>query len=445
MILLREEQFILKIKVLLFVSISLGFMLFYIVNSPYRLERVKKFLEFQLSLNSEKPHFKSKIITDEKTLAYSEKVYHLSLASDGFTKEQLTQLLNEIDKVFPLNKKRVVAQYIKKKYNKREFIVLIYGLNTKNVSKMRTILEEFLKDSSFKSKKQYFSFKLSGERRVYPYDEFLTPVIGYTHKYVNKNDLTYVKGVEGLEAFYNDARSDVGLNIDFNLQSMQENEVDRMKKNLSVYEVISITIDPITFKVKAFASSNRYNPKNIKREDYQNLNIKAIRYLFEIGKLIEPIDLVIKMQNLKDGYKKFGFYEKSGIDLKYEQTFDNKKLDQNTTQYKINFIQLVKMYAVLYGNGKIASPQIAKQNKELQRISVMSEENAKQLKDKLAGFFPQMKDYKLILDFRDYKRFASIYMKETIFKKQKLLQAYFIIDKVKLSKEEKQSEAAVKK
>jgi cell division protein FtsI (penicillin-binding protein 3) len=58
---------------------------------------------------------------------------------------------------------------------------------------------------------------------------------------------------------------------------------DRIKEQLKADEIIATVMDAKTGKVIALASSNRFNPSRIQREDYPSLNTNAIEYSYEPG------------------------------------------------------------------------------------------------------------------------------------------------------------------
>ena len=160
----------------------------------------------------------------------------------------------------------------------------------------------------------------SGEARQYPYGNLLTPLLGYPRK-MEEEGYTRVYGIKGLEKFFDEelnpqqnktkkALRDVNgylilnkqsqakgqingltvkLNIPIALQSRIEVITDRIKEQLKADEIIATVMDAKTGKVIALASSNRFNPSRIQREDYPSLNTNAIEYSYEPGSVIKPI------------------------------------------------------------------------------------------------------------------------------------------------------------
>jgi cell division protein FtsI (penicillin-binding protein 3) len=160
----------------------------------------------------------------------------------------------------------------------------------------------------------------SGEAREYPYGKLLTPLLGYPRK-IEEDGYTRVYGIKGLEKFFDEelnpqqnrtqkALRDVngylilnkksdfkrqinGLNIKLNipiaLQARVEAITDRIKDKLQADEIIATVMDSKSGKILALASSNRFNPSHITKEDYPSLNTNAIEYSYEPGSVIKPV------------------------------------------------------------------------------------------------------------------------------------------------------------
>ena len=170
----------------------------------------------------------------------------------------------------------------------------------------------------------------SGEYRVYNYKDILTPVVGYVRKY-EKNRITKVYGVKGLEKKYNDILnpvqdgiikgskdvvgniilngystittrvdgSNLHLNISLKLQKIVENMLDNFKKELKAKEIVACVMESKSGKILMLATSNRYNPSHIKRSQYPNLNVKAIEFSYEPGSVIKPIVFSLLLEEHK--------------------------------------------------------------------------------------------------------------------------------------------------
>ena len=219
----------------------------------------------------------------------------------------------------------------------------------------------------------------------------------------------------------NTKSKDMHLNINFDLQKELEEEIFLKKVDIDADEIVSIVIDPKTFDIKAFASSNRFNPKSIYKEDFSSLNIRAVEALFDINDFIVPIIKAIfreKDLSLEDGAKKFGFYEKSGIDLNYE------KVSADTLQ--VNLVQLLKMYAVFYSGGKIANPSIVKQDTQKSFKQVISEENAVETKNTLVDFFKSMESDSVTMN--DSNTSAYVHIREIEKDTQRYLQIFLTVN-----------------
>lgn len=160
----------------------------------------------------------------------------------------------------------------------------------------------------------------SGEKRRYPYQDLLTPIVGYIHK-VEDNSYTRVRGVKGIEKSFDNelnAQQDgkqfgprdvnnymilnkksytkpdlnglnVQLSIPVTLQKRVEKILSTMQTKLDADEIMAVVMESSTGKVISLASSNRYRPNRIRRSDYPSLNANAVEYSFEPGSVLKPI------------------------------------------------------------------------------------------------------------------------------------------------------------
>ena len=297
----------------------------------------------------------------------------------------------------------------------------------------------------------------SGESRQYVAANALTPMIGYVKK-IEKDGITKTQGVKGVEKAYEyyispiqDAKllgpKDIGNNIiltsDSNLanrvdgydvilnaslkfQTRLEQIIDEKKEFLNAKEIIVGVMDSKTGGLLAFASTSRYDPSNIRKQDYKFLNSSATEYAYEVGSVFKPFIFAVLLANdkinplerintyngvyqlgkrtIKDthpepfltaediivyssnigmiqivqrldgaqiysGLQSFGFTQKTGIDMPYEQVGNmppvaklNSQIYKATISYgyglQATFIQLLKAYNVFNNKGVMVTPKV---------------------------------------------------------------------------------------
>lgn len=349
----------------------------------------------------------------------------------------------------------------------RGSVILSYKIDSLHAARLKELtysLSDYKVFIPYENKKTQTSFLHgldiveSGEYRVFNYDDTLTPIIGYVRKYEN-NFITKIYGVGGIEKYYEDTlkpivdgktqgnrgikgiiildgNSDItsridGLNLHLNIslkiQKIVENILDKYKTKFEAKEIIACVMESKTGKILTLASSNRYNPSSIKRSQYQNLNITAIKFAYEPGSVLKPIIYALLLEQKKinpydlvrvyggkykigkytitddhkydwlsaeniivhssnigisqlaqrldhidyyKGLKKFGFSEKSGIDLPNERTGSiphmsklKSEIYKATTSYgygmEANFMQILKAYNVFNNKGNEVIPTLA--------------------------------------------------------------------------------------
>jgi len=228
-------------------------------------------------------------------------------------------------------------------------LILTYNVDSRTQSHLVQLKSKLLNLGVFIPLKKKSSFiigldiAISGDKRIYPYGKSLTPLTGYIKKYETNKDLTRLKGVKGIEKFYNkelgditnglmvgakdfkhniifnkdskiirkiDGRS-IQLNIPLKLQTNIESMLDRYKNRFKAKEIIASVMDSTTGKILSLATSNRYDPKNILQDEVGYLNLSAIEYQFEPGSVIKPIVMAlafdknrVKQNELIDAHNK---------------------------------------------------------------------------------------------------------------------------------------------
>ncbi|WP_169778037.1 peptidoglycan D,D-transpeptidase FtsI family protein [Campylobacter curvus] len=170
----------------------------------------------------------------------------------------------------------------------------------------------------------------SGQNRLFMSKSALTPVIGYVNK-TESDALTKSKGVKGLEKYYEDYLApiqnakilgprDIGNNIiltsDSNLanrvdgynavlsiplkfQTKIEQILDDRREFLDAKELVICIMNSKNGEILALASSSRYDPSNIKKQDYGALNSTATEYAYEAGSVFKPFIFALLLQEKK--------------------------------------------------------------------------------------------------------------------------------------------------
>lgn len=219
---------------------------------------------------------------------------------------------------------------IKKMINSKQGgIILSKNISAKTAAHLKELSRFFSTNSVFipfsddKGRKydpQAMGVIEKGEYRVYMAKDSLTPAIGYVKETV-KNGIIKREGVKGIEKYYDDylssikdadikgsrdlsnniiieKPSDFGeridgynliLNTSLKLQTMTEYILDVMIKDIEAREIVAGIMDSKTGEILTLATTNRYNPSNIKKEEYRALNSTSTEYAYEPGSVVKPI------------------------------------------------------------------------------------------------------------------------------------------------------------
>jgi len=314
---------------LLFIFIVIGFLIFlstmfYTAVKPRHLPS----LYTSESTNAERG---SIISADGFHLAITKKVYKAMINSrnlDPDKKELFIQLFSIYSDI--------PVKAIRKKLRKHGTITLSYSISEQHAQYLKTLAYELRRLNVFIPYKtpsgrlilQGLDIIESGEARIYPYGDLLTPVIGYPKKYED-HGYTRSKGKKGIERQYNEELTpqknglqraprdvngymilnkesstkyaenglDVKLTIPVTLQSRVEQMCDKMKAKMGARQIMVTVMEAQTGKMLVLASSNRFKPKDIKQKDINSLQVHAVEYSFEPGSVLKPIVFSILMKH----------------------------------------------------------------------------------------------------------------------------------------------------
>lgn len=220
-------------------------------------------------------------------------------------------------------------------HTRKGSVTLSYQISPKQAMYLRTLAFELRKLGVFVEYElpngqrvlQGLNILESGEARTYPYGKLLTPLIGYPRK-MEDDGYTRTYGIKGLEKFFDEELNpqqnktqkalrdvngylilnkesdvkhqinglDVKLNIPITIQARVEAITDRIREQLQADEIIATIMESKSGKILALASSNRFDPSNIRREDYPSLNTNAIEYSFEPGSVVKPVIFALLLE-----------------------------------------------------------------------------------------------------------------------------------------------------
>ncbi len=261
--------------------------------------------------------------SDGFLLASSKKVYKAVVNTYNINPQKKDVFIN----LFSIYSK-IPKSAIRKKLEQKGNVTLSYNIDSKSASYLKQLnlkLNQLDVFQSYEDKNgNIFKYGLSvvesGESRDYLYGDTMEPILGY----INKQDdskITRVDGIKGIEKSFNDelepnsdllmvGERDIGFNVILNkdsvfkmrsdgysiissiplkLQKKIERLADEYATELGAKEVLVGVIESKSGKILALASSARFNPNAITKNDYAHLNPSAIEYSYEPGSIIKPI------------------------------------------------------------------------------------------------------------------------------------------------------------
>ena len=314
---------------LLFLFIVFGFLIF--LGTMFYTAVKQRHLPSRFTSNSTNAERGSIISADGFHLAITKKVYKAMINTknlDRDKKELFIQLFSIYSDI-PVSK-------IRAKLRKKGTVTLSYSISEQHAQYLKGLAYELRRLNVFVPYKtnsgrlilQGLDIVESGEARIYPYGDLLTPVIGYPKKYED-HGYTRSKGKKGIERQYNEELTpqhnglqrgprdvngymilnresytkyaedglSVKLTIPVTLQSRVEQMCDKMKKKMGARQILVSVMEAETGKILVLATSNRFKPKNIKKKDINSLQVHAVEYSFEPGSVLKPITFALLMKH----------------------------------------------------------------------------------------------------------------------------------------------------
>ena len=291
------------------------------------------------------------VSSDNFKIASSKKLYKASIDTRYLDPAKRELFLNLFSIYSNTDYKELENRLIEGEKNPGN-LILSYGINSRSAKNLKELAFKLIQLDVFKSRQvngnkilRGLTISESGEKRTFSYEDTLTPVVGYISKFESEAGKTKVNGIKGLERNYNKVLNQskdgvlqgdrdvlsyisfdknsvirkridgatLNLNIPLKLQKNIEMTLDSYKQKLTADEIIVAVMESRTGKVITMASSNRFNPEQIKKEDIPSLNVNAIEYQFEPGSVIKPLSISLAIdKNLVKKNESFPAYNSGG-------------------------------------------------------------------------------------------------------------------------------------
>jgi len=298
---------------------------------------------------------------DNFKIATSQKIYSASIDTRCLDKDKKELFVTLFSLYSNISKEKIFS-----KISKNGHAIISRTINQRDAKELKSLAYKLRRLNVFKSikinaRRVLFGLNIyeTGEERLYPYSDSLTPVIGFIKKSNDEKGKQKVIGVNGLERNFDKSLNHVDdgtlsgekdilsyiifnkkskiikrkdgenlkLTIPLKLQRNIELMIDRYKKEFKAKEIIVSVMDSKTGKILSLASTNRYNPQSIKQKDIENLSINAIEYNFEPGSVIKPLSISLAMDKNK--------IKKNELFFAYNKGKKNKKGEYPKGKYKI--------------------------------------------------------------------------------------------------------------
>ena len=350
-----------KIAILfMFIAFALFILLFSVSNTMTNYRRLPKLLTSKTELA-----IRGDVLSSDNFKISSSKKLYKAAMDTRFLDLNKKELFIKLFSIYSNIPEKTIRKKINKSIKKPGSFVLSYNIDSRTAKNLKELGFKLRRLKVFKSV-QVKGGKIlrglvvneSGEKRLYSYKDALTPVVGYIRKFESEGK-TKVKGIKGLEKSFDellnstkdgilkgerdvlsyisfnknsiiknrDDGANLVLNIPLKLQKNVEMILDNHKKKLQADEIIVSIMESTTGKVLTLATSNRFDPENIKQKDIPSLNVKAIEYQFEPGSVLKPISLALVIDKNR--------IKKNELFFAYNKSKPNKKGEYARGRYKI--------------------------------------------------------------------------------------------------------------
>ena len=369
-------------------------------------------------ISKENRAIRGKIISaDGYTLAYSEKHYRAEINTRSIDPKKRDLFINLFSIYSGISKEKLKSRFINRKGKAiKGRIVLCDDIDVRLASDLKSLGYKMNKMKIFRpldKRKPHLVIGLDiiedKESRYFPHKNVFSPLLGYVQIKEKKHYKAPV-AIKGLERAYDSyllpeknglikgkrdvfgtvirtgesnrvARRDgmnINLNITLDFQKDIEKIVSRMKNQVGADEILVSVMDSQTGNLLALASSERFDPANIRQQDVKALNPNFSEYLYEPGSVMKPLTLAIaldlKKVTLQDKFKLGGTFK---VNDKFTITDDN--------YFKYLYPRGIVIYSSNIGISKIAWKLTGKEFYDGLRRFGLGQKSGIDLSKELAG------------------------------------------------------------
>lgn len=285
------------------------------------------------------PAIRGKIVSaDGYTLSYSQKLFRAEVDTRSIDPKKLDLFINLFSIYSGISKEKVQSKFLNSQGKSiRGRIIISDDIDVRLASDLQTLAHKLNRLKVFQPIDKSRPHLVLGldivpdhEHRYFPHKDLLAPALGY----VRAQDVGGYKSpvpIKGLEQSYNGylqpdknglikgrrdvlgtvIRSgesqkvdrvdgmDLYLNIAIDFQQSIEQAVDQMKQQIGAEEIMVAVMDSQTGALITLASSERFDPGNIRQNEIDLLNPNFSEYLYEPGSVIKPLTLSVAMDHEK--------------------------------------------------------------------------------------------------------------------------------------------------
>ena len=298
-------------------------------------------------ISKENRAIRGKIISaDGYTLAYSQKHYRAEINTRSIDPKKKDLFISLFSIYSGISKEQLKRKFINRRGKQiKGRIVLCDDIDVRLASDLKSLGYKMNKMKVFRPLDKSRPHLVIGldiiedkESRYFPHHKAFSPLLGYVQT-KEKEHYKAPVAIKGLERAYNNyllpeknglikgkrdvfgtvirtgesnrvARRDgmnLNLNITLSFQKDVEKIVSYMKNQVGADEILVSVMDSQTGNLLALASSEQFDPNNIRQRDVNSLNPNFSEYLYEPGSVMKPLTLAIaldaKKVTLQDKFK----------------------------------------------------------------------------------------------------------------------------------------------